>query len=78
VEGKLRGPVMAYIVVITGMVALAAGSRSAWIAAAATAFFVSDLSVARDRFVAPGFGNRLWGLPLYYSAQILFVLSIGR
>ena len=30
--------------------------------------------MARDRFVAPGFDNRLWGLPLYYGAQIWFAL----
>jgi hypothetical protein len=44
---------------------------------AAVAFYISDVSVARDRFVAPGFGNRIWGLPLYYAAQLLFALSTG-
>ena len=44
---------------------------------AAVAFYLSDVSVARDRFVAPGFGNRIWGLPLYYAAQLLFALSTG-
>jgi len=34
-------------------------------------FLVSDLAVARDRFVAQGFINRLWGLPLYYAAQLV-------
>jgi uncharacterized membrane protein YhhN len=42
----------------------------------ALAFFLSDLSVARNRFVAPGFVNRLWGLPLYYAAQLLLASSI--
>jgi hypothetical protein len=54
--------------------------HSAWKAAvmtAAVAFYLSDVSVARDRFVAPGFGNRIWGLPLYYGAQVLFALSTG-
>ena len=45
--------------------------------AAAVAFYLSDVSVARDRFVAPGFGNRIWGLPLYYAAQLLFALVDG-
>jgi hypothetical protein len=39
------------------------------------AFYLSDLAVARDRFVARAFVNRLWGLPLYYAAQILFAVS---
>jgi len=103
----MRGPVVAYIAVITAMVAAAAGavagavaSRSflvgaaifidpnagapfpdwlwpATVMTAAVAFYLSDVSVARDRFVAPGFGNRIWGLPLYYAAQLLFALSTG-
>jgi len=36
---------------------------------------VSDLSVARDRFVSRSFSNRAWGLPLYYAAQIVFGLA---
>jgi hypothetical protein len=32
--------------------------------------------VARDRFVAPGFVNRAWGLPLYFGAQLLFAFAI--
>jgi len=34
-------------------------------------FFVSDLFVARNRFVAPGLVNRLVGLPAYYGGQVL-------
>jgi len=44
--------------------------------AGAVTFYVSDLSVARDRFLAPGFVNRLWGLPLYYGAQLLLAGSV--
>lgn len=91
--GDMRGPVMAYIAVITAMVAAASGaaagtgpallpalSAGGWratVVVAAVAFYLSDVSVARDRFVAPGFGNRIWGLPLYYAAQLLFALSVG-
>jgi hypothetical protein len=63
--------------------ALTAGEPTAgWVwptavMAAAVAFYLSDVSVARDRFVAPGFDNRIWGLPLYYGAQLLFALSTG-
>jgi len=99
----MRGPVLAYLAVISAMVAAAAGAVigegpapataavvlltqgeplpgwvwDAAVMAAAVAFYFSDISVARDRFVAPGFVNRIWGLPLYYGAQILFALSVG-
>jgi uncharacterized membrane protein YhhN len=77
----MAGAVAAYIVVITVMVAAAAGAAGAeaplLVLPAAVAFYVSDLFVARDRFVAPGISNRLWGLPLYYGAQISLALSTG-
>jgi uncharacterized membrane protein YhhN len=80
VEGAMRGPVIAYIIVISCMVASAAGTVAARgrpvLLVAAVAFFTSDLSVARNRFVAPSFANRLWGLPLYYFAQLLFASSV--
>lgn len=82
VHGPMKGAVLAYMTVITLMVAASVGTlaRDGWGApawpwpVAAVMFFVSDLSVARDRFVAPGFDNRLWGLPLYYGAQLWFAL----
>jgi uncharacterized membrane protein YhhN len=74
-DPKMRAPVIAYMIVITAMVALAAGTRAPWILVGAVAFYLSDLSVARDRFVASGFANRLWGLPLYYAAQIVIAIS---
>jgi uncharacterized membrane protein YhhN len=81
VEDKMRVPVIAYIVIITTMVALAAGTVAAHghpiLLVAAVLFYLSDLSVARDRFVAHEFGNRLWGLPLYYGAQLLFAWSLA-
>lgn len=81
-DGALRVAVPAYIAVITLMVALAAGSafhRTGWLLlAGAVLFFVSDLSVARDRFVRTGLVNRIWGLPLYYAAQLLLAASVGR
>lgn len=76
----MRRPVIAYIVVISVMVALAVGTvaryGNPWIVVAAVAFYLSDLAVARDRFVRSGFVNRLWGLPLYYGAQVLFALTV--
>ncbi len=79
VDSKMRAPVLAYIVAITLMVALAAGSfshRVSWLLVlGALSFYFSDMSVARDRFVAPAFVNRLWGLPLYYAAVLLLAAS---
>ena len=79
VDKKMRGPVIAYMAAISIMVTLAAGSYVAqpmpMAMVAAVAFYLSDLSVARDRFVRPGFVNRLWGIPLYYAAQLLFAWS---
>jgi uncharacterized membrane protein YhhN len=73
--GRLRVPVAAYVVVIGGMVVAAAGTgRPMWMAAG-VAFFVSDLAVARQRFLTAGFANKAVGLPLYYGAQLLFALD---
>lgn len=69
-------PVAVYIVVISAMVTLAAASTVPLVIVAAVAFYLSDLSVARDRFVDSGFVNRLWGLPLYYGAQLLLAWSV--
>jgi len=81
VESAMRGPVAAYVVVITAMVALAAGTVGArgdpWLLAGAFGFYLSDLAVARDRFVRPGFDNRAWGLPLYFFSQLLLATHAG-
>lgn len=75
--GSLKGPVVAYITVISAMVACAIGAAAAGsgrgaLVAGAVLYFVSDLAVARDRFVHPGPLNKVWGLPTYYAAQLLF------
>jgi uncharacterized membrane protein YhhN len=75
VPAQLKPAVGGYCVIITAMVAVAIGTTvmtgDARVAIGAGMFFVSDLSVARDKFVAPEFGNRVWGLPLYYAAQLV-------
>lgn len=75
-------PVRAYMLVITAMVALAVGTHAARpdaaLLAGAVMFYLSDLSVARDRFVAPGFSNKLWGWPLYFGAQLLLASTVAR
>lgn len=74
---KFRLPVLAYIAAIVVMASLALGVRDSWfVRAGAVAFFLSDLSVARDQFVSKSFTNKAWGLPLYYAAQLLLACSV--
>lgn len=81
VPASLKVPVRAYVVVITLMLALAVGTRgegATWlIPAGALAFYLSDLSVARDRFLRETLVNQLWGLPMYYAAQLLLAASVA-
>jgi uncharacterized membrane protein YhhN len=82
VPSSLQIPVGIYIAVITVMVAFATGALAAGEppigALGAFGFFLSDLSVVRDRFVRPGFVNKLWGYPVYYAAQLLLAASVAR
>jgi uncharacterized membrane protein YhhN len=77
---RMKGPVVAYISVISIMAAAALATEvhrpNGLIVAGAVSFFLSDLFVARGRFVREGFSNRAAGLPLYYLAQVLLALSI--
>ena len=80
--GSMFGAVLAYIAVISvmawGGVALALRHLLPSITGVAVVlFFLSDLAVARHRFVQPAFVNRLFGLPAYYAAQILLALTVG-
>lgn len=76
----MRAPISVYMLVIAAMCAVAIGAGGAgapWmIPVGALMFTASDIAVVRDRFVAPGFVNRLWGLPLYYAAQLIIAWSI--
>ena len=82
--GRMKAPVAAYVAVITVMLAAAwavavdsPGPFGWQVAAGATLFYLSDITVARSRFVpGAGFANRAVGLPLYYAAQFLLALSI--
>lgn len=81
VENRLRRPVLAYIVVIFAMLALAIGAFGATgnvpLLLGASLFVISDLGVARHRFIAPGFVNRAWSVPVYFTAQLLLAGSIA-
>jgi uncharacterized membrane protein YhhN len=83
--GNMRIPVIAYVTVITAMMlaAIAVFHDSAraptfryLVGAGATLFFISDLAVARDKFIAPGWRNKVWGLPAYYAGQLLLAWSM--
>ncbi|MFT4569314.1 MAG: putative membrane protein YhhN [Hyphomicrobiaceae bacterium] len=80
VPSEMRPLVVAYIAVISVMLSLAAGTFAGLgdvrILAGATLFYLSDLAVARDRFLRPEFSNRIWGLPLYFAGQVLIALSV--
>ncbi len=74
-------PVYAYVTVISLMVVASlacvwAGGHPS-ILLGALLFAGSDVSVARDRFVAPGFSNGAWGLPMYFVAQLVLAGTIA-
>lgn len=81
VPSALRGAVISYTSVITGMVILAAGcvgaGASLWVLIGALSFWVSDISVALDRFCGAGFINRAWGLPAYFVACLIFAATVA-
>jgi len=79
--GRLRAPVVCYIVAINAMtwgaVATVTAGTVQWTAApGAVLFLLSDLAVARHRFVRRAFVNRAAGLPAYYLGQLLLVMAI--
>lgn len=82
IADDMRAPVIAYVTVITAMVALAWGTHlvvpSMVLVLGAVGFFLSDLSVARDRFMGTGFANKAWGLPLYYAAQLALAATARK
>jgi len=84
--GSMHVPVVLYIVVISCMLCGAwsvLGTKAvslsgcALVFVGAVCFYVSDLFVARDRFLEEAFINRLLGLPLYYAGQFMIALSVG-
>lgn len=84
--GSMFVPVCLYIVVISVMIAAAwvaflnpeLAPKGAWaLFLGALCFYVSDIFVARDRFMKSQFANRLLGLPLYYGGQFLIAFSVG-
>lgn len=72
--------VVAYVLVISGMVAVASASKAATplFLAAALLFYMSDIFIARWRYGGGGAMNGLVCYPLYYLACNLFALGAGR
>ena len=81
VPRELKGPVIAYMTVISAMVVTAVSTNAFtadWrIPVGAVAFYLSDIGVARERFARPGLINRMVGLPLYFGGQLLLAWASG-
>jgi uncharacterized membrane protein YhhN len=84
--GSMVGPVIAYIVIISAMTIGASALKSnptlditgkILVYAGALLFYVSDIFVARHKFVKKEFINRAIGLPMYYTAQFMIAFSTG-
>jgi uncharacterized membrane protein YhhN len=80
-DDQMRRPVWLYVLAISTMMAMAVGSFAVdgnfLIPLGALLFLLSDLSVARDRFIVAGFVNRAWGLPVYFCAQMVLAASVA-
>jgi hypothetical protein len=83
----LKAPSVVYMVAISVMVGLCGAlsvhlatelnsTRGVLFGLGALAFWLSDLSVARERFMDTGFSDRRWGIPLYFLAQLAFALTL--
>jgi uncharacterized membrane protein YhhN len=79
VPDEMRLSVRAYMAILSAMLVAGAAASAAdpRIFAGAALFYLSDLCVARGRFVAPGFANGLVGLPLYYAAQLVLAATVA-
>ena len=79
ISAEMLVPVRVYTVVISLMVIAAFGTKGnggpTLIPLGALLFYCSDMSVAVGQFMQPGFPNFVWGLPFYYTAQIMLALS---
>ena len=77
-EPALRGPVAAYIGVISLMVVSALASGNLLAAAGAVTFAASDTLIAWNRFVRPFRGAGVAIMVTYHLAQLALVVSLVR
>lgn len=79
-DNEMRGLTFIYIVIITLMVAASVGRFNYYLKYAAPLgailFAISDMFVAKDRFVTRNPKNALAITPLYFGAQALFAFSV--
>lgn len=84
--GDMKVPVLAYVLVISVMVTMAwsvfmesqVGIQGRiLLLSGAVLFYLSDITVAMDRFMEDRFSNKLVGLPLYFVGQFLLAFSAG-
>ena len=75
-------PVRGYVMMIT-LMTIAAAAQTPWSIseglgplAGAVLFYLSDICVARERFVTPSPAHTYVGLPLYYLGQMLLAASV--
>ena len=78
---NLMAPVLAYIVIISLMAATATGCTADGapfrLLIGVLLFFLSDIVVARQRFIKAAFLNRVVSLPLYCAGQLLIASTAG-
>jgi len=80
VDASMRGLVIAYTVVITIML-ITSGGTNRLIFIAAVIFYISDIFVARWKFIDHSAINAFYCYPLYYTACLLLAissLSVGK
>jgi uncharacterized membrane protein YhhN len=77
-EPSLRGPVAAYIGVISAMVVSALAFGNALAAIGAVVFAVSDTLIAWNRFVRPFRASGVAVMVTYHLAQLALVVSLAR
>lgn len=75
-EPALSGPVVAYMLVISTMVACAIGAGRPLAVVGAVLFYASDSLIALHRFVRPVPHGRLAIMTTYHLAQVALVLSL--
>ena len=73
---EMAGPVVAYMLVISAMVASAFGTGHAFGIAGALSFYASDALIAWNRFVGKTRHDRLAVMVTYHLGQIGLVLSL--
>ncbi|HUF85651.1 MAG TPA: lysoplasmalogenase [Acidimicrobiia bacterium] len=73
---ELIGPLVAYMLVISAMVASAVASGNVVAAGGAALFFASDALIAETRFVRPHRGARVVIMVTYHLGQAGLVLSL--